>query len=451
MTLMMSVSGVRGIVGRTMTPTLAAELGCAFGSHLGGGKVVVGRDTRPSGSMVFNALAGGLLATGCDVIDLGVVSTPGVAVMIHERQAAGGVAITASHNPAVWNGIKFLTSQGFAPPPELAEEILGRYRNKAFTLADVDHVGRIERDTTTHETHVARVLDTLDGEAIQNARFKVVLDSVNGAGGFGGHLLLERLGCQVIHINAEPTGRFAHAPEPLAENLSGLCDAVRHHDAAIGFAQDPDADRLAIVDNTGRYIGEEYTIALAAKFMFMFGGGSGPAAVAVNLSTSRMIDDIAAQAGGDIVVQRTAVGEANVARAVLDLGCVIGGEGNGGVIDPRVSLVRDSFVAMGLVLNLLADTADAGPLAAMVDEMPRYVMRKEKFEMDRERIDGLLAKVPQIVGDGILNDSDGLRIDWPEGWVHVRPSNTEPIARVISEAADSATAEALVKRVTELM
>ncbi len=449
MTLMMSVSGVRGIVGETMTPTLAAELGCAFGSHLGGGKVVVGRDTRPSGPMVFNALASGLMASGCDVIDLGVVSTPGVAVMIHERQAAGGVVITASHNPAAWNGIKFLTSQGFAPPPELAEEILNRYRSKTFAFADIDHVGRIEPDTTTHEMHVARVLDTLDVEAIRNARFKVVLDSVNGAGGLGGHLLLDRLGCQTIHINAEPTGRFAHTPEPIAENLTGLCDAVRQHGAAIGFAQDPDADRLAIVDNTGRYIGEEYTIALAAKYMF--GKGPGPATAAVNLSTSRMIDDIAAQAGGDIVVQRTAVGEANVARAVMDLDCVIGGEGNGGVIDPRVSLVRDSFVAMGLVLNLLADAADSGPLATLVDAMPRYVMRKEKFEMDRELIDGLLAKVPQIVGDGNMNDSDGLRIDWPEGWVHVRPSNTEPIARVISEAADSATAEALVKRVTELM
>ncbi|MBN2563438.1 MAG: phosphoglucosamine mutase [Phycisphaerae bacterium] len=445
MTLMMTVSGVRGIVGQTMTPTLAAELGAAFGSHLGGGTVVVGRDSRPSGPMVHSALAAGLLATGCNVVDLGIVSTPGVAVMIRHREAAGGVVITASHNPAEWNGIKFLTAQSFAPPPEEAAKILGRYQDKSFVLVDVHHVGRVERDDSTHERHVARVMSVLDVKAIHNKRFTVVLDSVNGAGGLGGHLLLEKLGCQVIHINAEPTGRFAHAPEPIRENLTGLCDAVRQHHANLGFAQDPDADRLAIVDDLGRYIGEEYTVALAAKFMFA--RRHGPAAV--NLSTSRMIDDLAAQAGGDCVVHRTPVGEANVARAVLEYGCVIGGEGNGGVIDPRISAVRDSLVGMGFVLNLLAD--DGRPLFALVDEVPGYVMLKRKFQLDRDKIDAWLRRVPEVVGDGRLNDADGLRIDWPDGWVHLRPSNTEPIARVIAEAADSATAQALVKRVTDLL
>lgn len=446
MTLMMTVSGVRGIVGRTMTPVLSAELGAAFGSHLGGGQVVVGRDPRPSGAGLGAAVTGGLLATGCDVVDLGVVSTPGVAVMILEHSAAGGVVITASHNPVNWNGMKFLTALGSAPPPDVAAKILDRYRDKRFAWADVDRFGRLERDDSTHERHVDRVLGILDVPAIRSRkRLEVVLDSVNGAGGIGGRLLLERLGCEVIHINAEPTGQFAHMPEPTAENLTGLCDAVREHGADLGFALDPDADRLAIVDDRGVYLGEEYSVALAARFMF----ARCPGPAAVNLSTSRMIDDLAREAGGEIVVHRTPVGEANVAKAMLDLGCVIGGEGNGGVIDPRVAPVRDGFVAMGLVLNLLAE--EGRPLSAVAHDMPRYVMLKKKFELDPVRIDAWLGRVRGVVGDGRLNDVDGLRIDWPQGWVHVRRSNTEPIARVIAEARDRDAAEELVRRVTDLM
>lgn len=445
MTLMMTISGVRGLIGETMTPTLAAELGLAFGSHLGGGTVIVGRDSRPSGPMVGSALTGGLLAAGCDVVDLGIVTTPSVGVMVQELRAAGGVVITASHNPIMWNGIKFLTPDGFAPPPEEAEAILRRYRDRDFSLVDVERIGRLDRDERTNDIHVARVLEAIDVAAIRKRAFKVVLDSVNGAGGRGGHLLLDKLGCNVIHINAEANGLFAHTPEPTAENLVGLCDAMRTHSADIGFAQDPDADRLAIVDNLGRYIGEEYTLALAAKFVF----ARTPGHAAANLSTSRMIDDLAKRAGGDITVHRTPVGEANVARAVRDHQCVIGGEGNGGIIDPRIGLVRDSFIGIGLVLNLLAD--ESRSLAEIVDEMPRYVMIKTKHEIDREKIDALLKKVPAITGNGVLNDADGIRIDWPEGWVHVRPSNTEPIARVIAEAADSATADALVRRVTDLI
>lgn len=472
MTLMMSVSGVRGIVGESLTPVLAAELGCAFGSHVGGGRVVVGRDSRPSGPMLSRALEAGLLATGCDVVDLGVVTTPGVGVMVTELGAAGGVVITASHNPLPYNGIKFLTAQGFAPPPELAQQILDRCREKRFSLADAVHTGGLSTNDATHEAHVGRVLRTLDVDAIRQARFKVALDSVNGAGGTGGRMLLEQLGCEIVHVNAEPTGRFSHPPEPTAENLTGLCEAVRAAGADVGFAQDPDADRLAVVDAAGRCIGEEYTIVLAAKVAlagklfqnrpfeeppgekteapWRYEAASKQAgAIAVNLSTSRMIDDAAAQAGGDVVVHRTAVGEANVVRAMRELGCLIGGEGNGGVIDPRVVLVRDSFAGMGLILNLMAQ--EARPLAAIVDELPHYVMRKTKFEMPAEQIQAWLAKAPQVVGDGTISDLDGLRIDWPQGWVHLRASNTEPIARVIAEAPDAATAEALIQRVTALL
>lgn len=444
MTLMMSVSGVRGIVGETMTPELAVQLGAAFGSHLDGGDVILGRDSRPSGELLESAMKSGLLAVGCNVTELGIVTTPGAALTVLERSARGGVVITASHNPVQWNGIKFLTAEGFAPPPEIAEKIFRRYRERHFDWSDVNGVGRCQRDLSTNDRHVARVLRNLDVAAIRRRQLNVVLDSVNGAGGASGKMLLERLGCKVIHVNAEPSGRFAHVPEPTAENLAGLCDTVRRAGADIGFAQDPDADRLAIVDNLGRYIGEECTLALSAKFVF----GKTPGPAAANLSTSRMIDDLAARAGANCVVHRTAVGEANVARAVLEKNCVIGGEGNGGVIDPRVVPVRDSLGAMGLVLSLLAE--DWRPFNVIVDELPRYAMIKQKFDIDRARMDDWLQRVRISADGGRVNDADGLRIDWPEGWVHVRPSNTEPIARVIAEAADPAAAESLARRITEL-
>jgi phosphomannomutase len=440
MTLMMSVSGVRGIIGQTMTPMLAAELGLAFGSHVGGGPVVIGRDPRPSGPMLHSAVIAGLLAAGCEVVDVGLVSTPGAALMTARHAASGGIMITASHNPIDWNGIKFFTPDGCALPADLAERVFQRYRNKAFSLADVHHLGRSTEDRSADECHVKAVLDVLDVEAIRRAQFKVVLDSVNGAGCASGRMLLERLGCDVIHLNGQPTGLFAHPPEPLAENLTGLCEAVRGHGAAIGFAQDPDADRLALVDDAGRYIGEEYTLALAAEFVFA--RRSGPAAT--NLSTSRMIDDLAARAGRGIVVHRSPVGEANVVAAMRQHDCVIGGEGNGGVIDPRIVLVRDSLVAMGFVLNLIAD--QGRPLTSIVEQMPHYVMIKRKLPMPHDRTIAWLDKLRRTAGDAKVNDADGIRLDWPAGWVHVRLSNTEPIARIIAEAADIHTTEALVNR-----
>jgi len=444
MSLMMSVSGVRGIVGETLTPILAAELGAAFGSHLGGGTVILGRDSRPSGEFVKGAVKSGLLAVGCNVIELGIVSTPGTALMIGECGAQGGVVITASHNPTPWNGIKFLTAQGWAPPPEMAASIYERHRNRQFTFVPADRTGRLGRDLSTHDRHVARVVRTLHVDDIRRRQLKVVLDSVNGAGGAGGRMLLEHIGCKVEHINPEPTGIFAHEPEPIEENLAQLCAAVKQHKADVGFAQDPDADRLVIVDESGRFIGEEYTLALAVKSIFV----DQPGPVAANLSTSRMIDDIAAAAGGAATVHRTPVGEAHVAKAVLDFRCVLGGEGNGGVIDPRVVAVRDSFVAMSLVLNLMA--RDWRPLSAIVDEIPRYVMIKQKFEADDRQVRAWLERIRFMVDGGKVNEADGLRIDWPEGWVHVRPSNTEPIARIIAEARDRKTAEALAHKVSEL-
>ena len=442
MALMISVSGIRGLIGQTLTPTLVTEAAAAFGTHLGRGLVVVGRDSRPSGPMVSAAVTAGLLSVGCDVLDVGLASTPATALNILTARAAGGMVITASHNPQPWNGLKFLLANAIAPPPETAEQIFAVMRARSFQFAPVEMIGSIRNDSSAAAAHVEKVLSTVSVDAIRRRRFKVVLDSVNGAGGPEGKRLLDELECTLVHIHGEPTGLFAHTPEPLAENLTELAAEVRKHGADIGFAQDPDADRLAIVDDQGRYIGEEYTVVLAAMQALK----QKPGPVAVNLSTSRMIEEVAARFG--CMVHRTAVGEANVARAVLQRGCVIGGEGNGGVIDPQVVCVRDSLVAMARTLSLLAE--EARPLSAIVNDLPRYVMIKQKFEMTPEAVDRWQARIRENAGNGKLDESDGLRIDWPEGWVHVRRSNTEPIARIIAEAADAASASRLVQRVAEL-
>ena len=443
MALIISVSGIRGIVGEELSPQVGCDFGCAFGTYLAGAPVVLGRDTRPSGSMLRSALVGGLTGCGCRVFDLGVVSTPGVALMTRRLEAAGGAVITASHNPQAWNGIKFLSGDGWAFPPEQAGRIRQIFETKAFALTDAVHAGQATHQSGTHEHHVEAVLAGVDVARIRGQRFRVVLDSINGAGGAGGVMLLEQLGCEVAHVNAETTGLFAHEAEPIAENLTGLCEAVRQHGAHIGLAQDPDADRLALVDENGVYIGEEYTLALAARHVL----SSRPGPCAANLSTSRMIDEVA-RSVGNCKVYRTPVGEAHVARAVTENGCVIGGEGNGGVIDPRVVPVRDSFAAIGLVLDLLAVTGKT--LSQLVDEIPRFAMIKQKFPCDSEKISEVLDEVRRAYADEPVNDVDGIRIDWPEGWVHVRGSNTEPIMRIIAEAADASAAEALTGRVRKI-
>ncbi len=385
-----------------------------------------------------------LTRCGCSVIDLGVVTTPGTALMVRKHRAAGGLVITASHNPGQWNGLKVLTPEGVAPPLEEARQIWAVRDSGEFNFVSAHQFGQVTEDSTTHEKHVAAVLDLVDSDGIAGRKFKVVLDSVNGAGCAAGRTLLETLGCKVAHLNGEPTGDFAHPPEPLAENLSELCERVRREDADIGFAQDPDGDRSAIVDENGTYIGEEYTLALAAKYMF----AKHPGPAAANLSTSRMIDDLAKQAGGPCVVHRTAVGEANVVAGMNRHNCVLGGEGNGGVIDPRVVPVRDSLVAMALVLQLLAD--EQQPISRIVAAMPHYTMIKQKFECSKEKVAMVLEAVKSRFAHERINDLDGIRIDWTDGWVHVRGSNTEPIIRIIAEATHRQTAESLVHRIRQI-
>ncbi len=300
-------------------------------------------------------------------------------------------------------------------------------------------------DASAAQAHVEAALKIVDVPSIAAKRYRIVLDSINGAGCEEGRLLLERLGCEVIQVNGEPTGRFAHTPEPIAENLTQLCDEVLRHKASAGFAQDPDADRLAIVNEQGRFIGEEYTLALAAKYLFK----ALPGPTAANLSTSRMIDDLAAAAGGPCKVHRSAVGEANVVAAMKANGCVWGGEGNGGVIDTRVGVIRDSLTAMALVLQLMASSGKS--ISQLVAEIPAYTMIKTKFECSKDRIARVLKAVTEQYRNQRISDIDGVRIDLPDGWAHIRGSNTEPIIRIIAEATTPARADGLVAELKAVM
>ncbi len=432
--LIISISGLRGIVGENLTPSIAAEYGCAFGKFLKNrhtGKdeklsVCIGRDSRSSGEMLKSAVATGLCTVGIDVVDLGLVTTPGVGIMMRELHCNGGVIITASHNPIQYNGIKLLLGNGIAPPVDAAEQIKQYFFDKHFSLVDALSHGKITTNEQTDDVHIEKVLAIVDEEAIAAKKFKVVLDSVNGAGGRVTKKILAKLGCEFIAINDEPTGIFAHRPEPTAKNLTGLCKAVKENRADAGFAQDPDADRLAVVDEMGTYIGEEYTLALAAKYIFSRESGK----AATNLSTSRMLDDIAREAGGQVI--RTAVGEANVAKAMIENNCVIGGEGNGGVIDLRVGPIRDSLVGIALILQLMAETGKT--VSQLAGEITPYYMSKDKFAADKSQVQQILKLAKKTFADAKLDTTDGCRFDFDDGWLHIRPSNTEPVVRVIAEA-----------------
>ncbi len=379
---------------------------------------------------------------GFDIIDLGLVTTPCVGVMVRELDCSGGVVVTASHNPAQYNGIKLLLENSMAPPPVAAGQIKQMFLNKQFTFVDSQDFGQVTSNERTDTIHIAKVLAIVDKEAIATRKFRVVLDSVNGAGGRITKKLLAELGCVVSAINDEPTGVFAHAPEPTAENLTGLCETVKTGRAEIGFAQDPDADRLAIVDENGTYIGEEYTLALAAKYIFSMKTGK----AATNLSTSRMLDDIAEEASGSVI--RTPVGEANVAKAMLENNCIIGGEGNGGVIDLRVSPIRDSLVGMALVLQLMAETGKTA--SELVSEIGEYYMSKDKFTAEKSQAQRILDSAKEAFSDARLDTSDGCRFDFDDGWLHLRSSNTEPIMRIIVEAKDEAAAQKYIDAVSNI-
>ena len=464
---MLSVSGCRGIVGRSLTPEVVSRYVSSaawWAGRVSGGAAeppqppafVLARDGRAGGEAIALVAAGTLAACGCRVIDLGIATTPTVGVMVRESGAGAGLVLTASHNPGEWNGIKVIDRRGAAPPAASAAEIIARFRDASSSASQYrpsSQIGRVERDTSSAQVHVKKVLGALERlcpvQAIRERKFKVVLDSVNASGAVAGALLLESLGCTLTHLNREATGVFPHPPEPTQENLASLGEQVRAHKADIGFAQDPDADRLAMLDEAGRYIGEEYTLVLAVKAALSMGGAKG-GAVAANLSTSRMIDDVAAALGARVV--RTAVGEANVVSGMEANHCAIGGEGNGGVIWPEVVPIRDSLGAMALTLALLA--RDKSTLSAAAAKIPAYAIVKRKIDV-RE---GLTAKAleaarRQFSKPGVrVSDIDGIRADFDlstggSGWVHVRASNTEPIIRLIAEAPSKAEAERVLDEV----
>lgn len=430
----LSISGLRGIVGDGLDPEYVTRFAAALGTIFDGGTVVLSRDGRNTGEMLRHAVLGGLLATGCKVIDLGIASTPTCGVLVTHLQAAGGLQLTASHNPIEWNGLK-----PFAPIGGVFDQALGQR-----LLAQLDQppayrpwngLGSVERFPDAAAVHLHKVLPLVNADAIRRRQFRVVLDVNHGSGAVLGPKLLEALGCQVTVLGGVPDGRFEHPAEPLKENLTGLAAAVQSAGADVGFAEDPDADRLAIVDNAGRYIGEELTLALCVDHVLS--RDKGP--VVVNGSTSRVTADIAAKYGCEF--HRSHVGEANVVAKMRAVQALIGGEGNGGVIEPKVGYVRDSFVGMAYVLDGLAHRG--GTLADWVDTLPKYTIIKDKLHCPRERVTAACDALRSAYPDATATEGDGLRLDWPDRWVQVRASNTEPIIRVIAEAPGDDVARVL--------
>jgi phosphomannomutase len=441
--LIVSVSGIRGIVGQGLTPGPALAFAAALGTYVDGGRIVFSRDGRPSGTMLRHAVVAGLLAAGCEVEDLGVAPTPTCGLAVRRVHAAGGIQITASHNPAPWNGLKLFGPDGAVLTAAEGRKVQALFDTGKFRRVAWDQLGIIVDNGRAEDWHRERVLELVDVPRIRSRRLRAFLDANGGAGGPLGRRLLEAFQCRLVCVGCAADGFFEHPPEPVAENLREIAPLVAEEDADVGFVLDPDADRLALIDETGRYVGEELTLALAVACRLRYERGP----VVINMSTSRVIEDIARRHG--VPVYRAAVGEANVVEQMRAVGALIGGEGNGGVIDPRVGWVRDPFIGMGLVLNLLADTDQK--LSEVVAELPAYHIVKDKYTADRDRLPALFAALERRWPEARVNRVDGLRLDWEDRWVHVRPSNTEPIVRVIAEAPEAAGAAGLCREVGALL
>ena len=441
-TLMVGVSGVRGIVGKDLTEDVVTRYATAFGLWARERKplVVVGRDARKSGPAFETAVVAGLASVGCDVVKVGLAPTPTIQLAVEHHRAGGGIAITASHNPIEWNALKFIGPDGVF----LDGADGTRVQKLAVEGAEGrGRAGKVETDDGAVARHLDRVL-RLPGLAVAEIRakqVKVALDTVRGAGGPIMRALLERLGCEVAGIHLETDGEFPRAPEPVPENLGELAGLVRRSGADLGFAVDPDGDRLAIVDERGEPIGEDYTLDFAVRAVLggERGPGNGNRVVVCNLSTSLVVEDAARECGAEVV--RTPVGEAHVARAILRLAAVIGGEGNGGVIYPALHVGRDAPVAAALALEWLARTGR--PVSALVAAAPRYTIVKAKLPRG-PALEPVYAALRRRYADATADAQDGLRLAWGDRWLHVRPSNTEPIIRLIAEAPTRAEAEGLV-------
>jgi phosphomannomutase len=444
--LMVSVSGIRGRVGAGLTPEVVATYASAFGAWaLRGGKsknVVVGRDSRVSGPMFHRVVVSSLQSVGANVIDIGLTTTPTCQLTVEHHHAAGGLMISASHNPIEWNALKFIGPSGLFLEAAEGAAMRGLVES-GIPRATWDALGEIAQDDGAIARHIERVLAIpyLDVEGIRARKFHVALDTCRGAGAAIMPALLERLGCTVTAINLETDGRFPRPPEPVAENLGELERLVQTSGAVVGLAVDPDVDRLALVADGGRAIGEDFTLALAARLVLRHRRGP----VVTNLSTSRIVEDVAVAAGAEVV--RAPVGEVNVAVKMRESKAVVGGEGNGGVILPEMHLGRDAPVGAALLLQLLHE--EDRPLSRIVADLPRYVIVKDKLDRPNASLDTVYEALRTAFPDGAADTQDGLRLSWPDRWVHVRPSGTEPIVRVIAEGPTEQDARELVRRSRE--
>jgi len=449
--LMVSVSGFRGRVGDPLTPELVSALAAGFGSFLqkqgAGNKVLVGRDSRTSGPMFARSVVAGLQSVGCDVVELGLVPTPTLLLAVGEASAAGGICVTASHNPGEWNAMKFASGEGVFLDAGVMASFQDFLLSQDPARAAWDNIGGVRADTGAVDRHLNRILTLplLDVRALKLRGFRVALDCVNGAGATIMPHLLKALGCEVAGIGMEPNGRFPRDPEPTAANLEALGEAVRSSGADVGFAVDPDVDRLSLVDADGVPLGEDLTLALASAVVLR----RGPGTVVTNLSTSQVVDDVARGHGGEVV--RAPVGEINVARRMQAEGAVVGGEGNGGIILPDLHFTRDAPLGAALILQHLLD--ERVGLREAVSRWPAYVIEKRKVSFPREVLADAYEALAEDFSAPEVDRTDGLRLAWPgeRAWLHVRPSGTEPVVRLISEGPKKEEALALLTRASEIL
>ena len=444
MSLIVSVSGVRGVIGDTLTPYEIIRFTGAFAKFCSGGKIMVGRDTRIHSEMISKIVVGTLLFMGCEVVDIGICPTPTIQLAVEHSDSDGGVMITASHNPSEWNGLKFLSSEGIFLTPEQHKKFIEIAKSGNFNFAKWNKIGKLINDETFIEQHIERILkiDFIDLEKIRSRNFKVVVDCINGAGSKIVPMLLEKFGCEVIKLNCDGNGIFTHEPEPLPENLTELCETVRKTGADLGIAVDPDADRVVFVTEKGEPFGEEYTVVQAVKIALEKKKSLPEKNIVVNLSTTKAVDEIAKKYGAN--VYRSPVGEINVVMKMKGTKAIIGGEGSGGVILPDVHYGRDSLVGIALILQNLVEFG--GKISEFKESLPKFEMVKEKINIAGVNPDEILKKAIELFKKSEINTEDGVRIDFEDAWIHIRKSNTEPILRIISEARTKQDAENLVKK-----